>query len=219
MASGALMTGEASPGYIPYPDVANMVARRMPGPRIIAAGREPVDRAYSSYRYNYVHPTMDLLIRGKFPGIDGGKPEEEYEQYLFSFEDMIKAELQVLRECFTPNSTAILKSRLKWGKETWAKDEYARRENMGLPSLVDLDGFCYGKPVKTAKGTVLRRQWTDLVAKYPEKVIDPSNVFLTQAFIGRSLYVFPLEWWYINFRKEDIYFVCTEEYVTRLREN
>jgi hypothetical protein len=202
------MSGEASPGYLPYPDVASMVARRMPGPRIIAAGREPIDRAYSSYRYNYVHPTIDSLRSGKFAGIDGGKPDEEYEKNLFSFEDMVKAELQVLRECFAPNSTAIQKTRRKWGKEAWAKAEYNRRDRNGLPSLVDLDGFCYGKKVN---GTVLRRQWADLAAKYPKKVIEPSTAFLTQSFIGRSLYVFPLEWWYLNFRKEDIYFVCTEE--------
>jgi hypothetical protein len=198
------MTGEASPGYIPYPDVANMVARRMPGPKIIAAGREPIDRAYSSYRYNYVHPTIALLRHGKFAGIAGGKPDEEYEQYLFSFEDMVKAELQVLRECFATNSTAIRQARGKWGKEAWAEVEYNRRDRNGLPSLVDLDGFCYGKKVN---GTVLRRQWAALGAKYPQKVIDPNNAFLTQSFIGRSLYVFPLEWWYLNFRKEDIYFV------------
>jgi hypothetical protein len=202
------MSGEASPGYLPYPDVANMVARRMPGPRIIAAGREPIDRAYSSYRYNYVHPTIDSLRRGKFAGIDGGKSDEEYEKNLFSFEDMIKAELKVLRECFAPNSTAIQKTRRKWGKEGWAKAEYNRRDRDGSPSLVDLDGFCYGKKVN---GTVLRKQWADLAAEYPKKVIEPSNAFLTQSFIGRSLYVFPLEWWYLNFPKEDIYFVCTEE--------
>jgi hypothetical protein len=202
------MTGEASPGYIPYPDVANMVARRMPGPKIIAVGREPIDRAYSSYRYNYVHPTIASLRHGKFAGIGGGRPDEEYEQYLFSFEDMVKAELQVLRECFAVNSTAIRKARGKWGKEAWAEAEYDRRDRNGLPSLVDLDGFCYGKKVN---GTVLRRQWAALGAKYPKKVIDPNNAFLIQSFVGRSLYVFPLEWWYLNFRKEDIYFVCTEE--------
>jgi len=29
--------------------------------------------------------------------------------------------------------------------------------------------------------------------------------------LGRSLYVFPLEWWYLTFPQEDIYFICTEE--------
>lgn len=167
LASGALMTGEASPGYIPYPEVANMVARRLPGPRIIAAGREPLDRAYSSYRYNYVNPTMDLLRKGRISGINGSLPDEEYELYLFSFEDMMKAELVALRECFAPNSTAILEARHKWEKEPWARDEYDRRDREGLPSLIDLDGFCYGQRLNR---TVLRRQWAGIMAKHPEKV-------------------------------------------------
>ena len=43
------------------------------------------------------------------------------------------------------------------------------------------------------------------------KVILDRNLHLTQAFIGRSLYLFPLEWWYTAFPREHIYFVCTEE--------
>ncbi|OEU17032.1 hypothetical protein FRACYDRAFT_269179 [Fragilariopsis cylindrus CCMP1102] len=46
----------------------------------------------------------------------------------------------------------------------------------------------------------------------PNKVLLDKNLHLTQALIGRSLYVFPLEWWYINFKQDgDITFVCTEE--------
>ena len=45
----------------------------------------------------------------------------------------------------------------------------------------------------------------------PDKVILNRNLHLTQAMIGRGLYTFPLEWWYILFKPEDIFFVCTEE--------
>jgi hypothetical protein len=54
-------------------------------------------------------------------------------------------------------------------------------------------------------------QWAELVQQYPHKVIDQRNLHLKQSFIGRSLYVFPLEWYYALFPKKDIYFVCTEE--------
>jgi hypothetical protein len=208
LASGALLTGEASPGYIPYPAVANMVARRLPGPRIIAIGREPIDRAYSSYRYSYVTPTMDALRQGNFSGIKGGKPDEEYEQYLFSFEDMVKAELKVLRECFAPDGHGTTESRKKWIEEPWAREEYERRERENLPPMIDIENVCYGTKVNS---TVLRKQWAELNAKYPEKVIKDENLHLTQSNIGRSLYTLPLEWWYANFPKEEIYFMCTEE--------
>ena len=173
-------------------------------------GREPVDRAYSSYRYNYVHPTVEDLQKGKRRGIKRGQSDEYYEQFLFSFEDMMRAELQTLRECLSaPNDGAAVRgARETWGSQSWAQAEYQRREEQGLPPMVDSDGFCYGEKVSE---TVLRKQWTELVAKHPEKVIMKKNLHLQQSFIGRSLYALPLEWWYTVFDSSDIYFICTEE--------
>jgi hypothetical protein len=45
----------------------------------------------------------------------------------------------------------------------------------------------------------------------PKKIIMTQNAFLTQALIGRSLYVFPLEWWYMQFDPSDVLFMCTED--------
>jgi hypothetical protein len=83
------MTGEASPGYLPYPDVAYMVRQRMPGPRIIAVGREPISRAYSSYRYNYVNPTLETMRAGKVFGVQKSQSDAFYMSFLFSFEGTI----------------------------------------------------------------------------------------------------------------------------------
>lgn len=208
LAAGALMSGEASPGYLPYPDVVIDMKNRMRTPRILAIGRNPIERAFSSYKYNYVTPTIKFLSTGKQDGISRNQPDDFYTQFLYSFEDMLRAELQQLRKCFAPGSEAELATRKRWGKVTWIKEEYARRNATGLPPLIDLDGFCYGSHVND---TVLRPQWTDLVTAQPEKVILDRNLHLTQAFIGRSLYLFPLEWWYTAFDKEHVYFVCTEE--------
>jgi len=181
----------------------------MKTPRILMIGRDPVERAYSSYKYNYVDPTIQYLSKGQHEGIKKGESDEFYHQYLFSFEDMMRAELAVLKECFAPGSTAEKQTRRKWGQQPkWVSNEYARREKAGLPPLIDLDGFCYG-PFVSKK--VIRKQWMNLVAEQPDKVIVNRNVHLTQAFIGRSLYLFPLEWWYAAFPKDHIYFVCTEE--------
>lgn len=218
LASGALMTGEASPGYLPYPDVARLVRQRLPsGPRIIAVGREPVDRAYSSYRYNYVTPTLHAMRHGHVAGVPSGHAGGDafYRPYLFTFEQMIVAELRILRQCLTaPHGAAVAGARKQWGSQLWAVPEYQRRERLGLDPLVDLDGFCYGGPVgnnSNNNNKVLRKQWAELMAQFPEKVILDSNVHLTQAMIGRGLYTFPLEWWYAVYDKSDVYFVCTEE--------
>jgi hypothetical protein len=209
LAAGALMTGEASPGYLPYPDVVIDMAKTMPEPRLLVIGRNPIERSYSSYKYNYVDPHIKYLMTGREEGIPKHQPQEFYEQYLYSFEDFMRSELAILKECFAPGSMAQTATRQMWGAQAeWIQDEYKRRQRDGLPPLLDLDGFCYGGKVNE---TVLRKQWTDMVAKQPEKVIINRNVFLVQALIGRSLYLFPLEWWYAAFDASHIYFVCTEE--------
>jgi hypothetical protein len=210
LSSGALITGEASPGYLPYPDVAAMVQQRLPnGPRIITIGREPIDRAYSSYRYNYASPTIETMRSGIMHGISKNQPDSYYYEFLFSFEDMIIAELEILRECLSiPNGSAVAGAKSTWSKKSWAVKEYDRRNRLELDPLVDLDGHCYGGPVNR---TILRKQWIKLYARYPKKVIPSNNVHLTQAMIGRGLYTFPLEWWYAVFNSSDLYFVCTEE--------
>ena len=96
-----------------------------------------------------------------------------------------------------------------WYKRAWTRNEFDYREKHGLPSLIDLDEVCYGtKPVNK---TVTRIQWASLQMQSPQKFIPRNQAFLIQALVGRSLYVLPLEWWYILFHPEDLIFACTEE--------
>jgi len=209
LSNGGLMTGEASPGYLPYPDVVERTAREMPGTRIINIGRDPLDRSYSSYRYNYVNPALEKLRKGKtsLPDVPRGKSDEYYiETYLYSFEDMMRAELVTLQKCF--GESGIVSTRQKWNSTKWGSAIFDRREKAGLPPLIDLDGQCYGNFINS---TVPKAQWNDLVRTKPGKYLNVPNLHLSQAMIGRSLYVYPLEWWYEIFAKEDIYFLCTEE--------
>lgn len=208
LSAGALLTGEASPGYLPYPDVVIRMKERLPEPRLLAIGRNPIERAHSSYRYNYVDPLLDYLRTGKQKDIEKLKSDEFYASYIFTFEEMMKAELAVLKECFTLGSEGEQLTRNRWGGISWVQEEFQRREKEGLPPLIDLDGFCYGRQVDKK---VYRRQWATLMAEQPKKIILNRNLHLTQAFIGRSLYLFPLEWWYTAFSHEHIYFICTEE--------
>lgn len=48
------ITGEASPGYAQYIQVPARVAKHLPGVRVLYIARDPAERAYSSYYYNYV---------------------------------------------------------------------------------------------------------------------------------------------------------------------
>jgi hypothetical protein len=215
------MTGEASPGYLPYPEVPHMVKKVLPGPKIIVLGRNPLERSYSSYRYNYVVPTLEhLQSKGdKELGIEHHhRPKEYYEQYLYSFEQLMRAELTQLKKCTgdgVSGGFGHAATRSKWYEKKWAKPEFDRRgpqdDNVDAepqPQLVDMDGVCYGGKVSQK---VLRQQWAELKASDPKKVILPTNLHLTQALLGRSLYLFPLEWWYMQFSPEEVYFMCTEE--------
>ena len=67
---------------------------------------------------------------------------------------------------------------------------------------------CYGKQVSK---TIVRKQWQSLQTESPNKFIQSNNAFLIQSLIGRSIYVLPLEWWYIQFSSKDMFFLCTEE--------
>lgn len=208
LGSGALMTGEASPGYLPYPDVVKKVRRLLPGPRIIAIGRHPLERAYSSYKYNYLDPLLNRMKSGKIPGIEKGKPLEYYDKFTFSFEDMVRAEMILLNECLKPNGPGEIATKRAYETETWIESEFERRRRENKPSLVFLDGVCYGERVNN---TIPRKQWIDLMRIYPQKVIEGPNWHLIQSFLGRGIYTLPLEWWYATFPHDQIHFVCTEE--------
>ena len=115
------MTGEASPGYLPYPDVAALAHQSMPRTRIICVGRNPLERAYSSYRYNYVNPAMTMMRNGETKNIKKNQTDHYYMKYVFSFEQMVKAELAVLKECLATGGDGITKAKQKWEKTKWGE--------------------------------------------------------------------------------------------------
>lgn len=208
MAHGALMTGEASPGYLPYPDVVALTKKEMPGTKIICVGRDPLGRSWSSYRYNYVNPALEIMRKGKAPGIARNMSDEYYQKYLYSFEEMLRAELKTIKACLAPGGPGEVGARERWGREPWGRKVFADRKRQGLSPLVDIDGTCYGDFVSKR---VPRIQWQELVDSKPYRFLNVPSLHLAQAMIGRSLYVYPLEWWFAMYPEEDIYFLCTEE--------
>ena len=95
-----------------------------------------------------------------------------------------------------------------YGGQKWAREEFQRRKEAREPPLIDLADHCYGNSVSK---DVPRAQWSDLVRENPEKIIRLPSLHLVESFVGRGLYVLPLEWWYITYPAEDIYLVCNED--------
>lgn len=200
LSSGALMTGEAAPGYLPYPEVAIRTRTMMPGAKILLTIREPLDRAWSSYNYNYFIPGLQHLKTLQ----ENEDKDERYliDKYLFSFEDMVKAELNHLLKCIKPGGDAEEEG-LK--QSYWANDAMDVRKRGNLPAMMDIINGCYG--------TQERRdaQWKDLKLNNPEGLLDLPNIHRLEGMIARGLYAFQAEWWYAAFPREDIHVICSDE--------
>lgn len=207
------MTTEAGPGT----------------PKIITIVRNPLERSWSSYKYNYKKPVIDS-IRKKYDNEEDIDPfmdklqrtdkcytdEWYYEKYVFSFEEMIRAELKLLKECLTPGGRGEVGTREAYGSQDWAAPEFERRQLHGESALISLDASCYGDRISDA---VPRQQWSDLVEEYPDKVINLPNLHVVQSLVGRSLYTLPLEWWYALYPREDLYVMCNEDLLYRSNES
>ena len=169
-----------------------------------------MERAYSSYKYNYVQPALDKIKRKThFKKGEEEQPDKYYiEKYLFSFEELIVAELDVLKKCLKPKGTGEMKTAKTYKKRDHWRPEFERREENGLPGMIAIDEHCYGNQVSSS---VPRRQWEGLIKDFPDKIIKVPNIFLVQSLIGRSLYTLPLEWWYAIYPREDLYLVCNED--------
>jgi len=185
-------------------------------PALIVIARDPLERAYSSYKYSYVVPALTMLRNMRKKGLKKGvglgstalkdQPDAYYANYLFSFEEMMEVELKTLKECLKPGGKAETDAK-KYYNESWAVTEFERRKKEGLPHMVNIQMSCYGHRVSKH---VPREQWKGLVEKYPKKVINMPNLQLVESLIGRGLYTLPLDWYYALYSEKDIHLVCTE---------
>jgi hypothetical protein len=260
LGTGSLMTGEASPGYMPYPSVIEELVNRLSSsswidsasadesnvsgvigverwkahvrslPKIIAIVRNPIERAKSSYKYNYVEPAIEKLrsgsgitVRGK--RIPGKKSDQYYRtHHLFSFEELAYAELGVLKECLKSGGSGELRTYTEFARQSGTLFyESVRRRNSNStsttsdsPPLIYLDDACYDA---TKSKSVPRSQWKELATDHPNKTLALPNLHLIQSIIGRGVYALPLEWWYevfshvddVDKELEQIHVVCTED--------
>lgn len=216
LSSGALITGEASPGYLPEPAVAIRLLKWMtlragngPNaptslPKLITIVRNPLERSWSSYKYNYVTPAIHTLM-SKDKARNRIHSEQYYHQFLFSFEQLIEAELDNLEDCLKTSGRGESSTELMFNSLEEYSHEFKRRKGENLPPLIAIDDVCYGDDEP-------RQQFQDLVKKYPEKILEKvPNMHLVQSLIGRSIYVLPLEFWYAIYPHDLLYVVCNED--------
>lgn len=211
----------------PYPDVAHRLTSWMQTkagngegqapvtPKVITIVRNPLERSWSSYKYNYQQPLIEKLRKDDTKKHTKHSDEWFNENSIFSFEDLIAAELKVLKDCLKPSGKAEKVANSTYGSKFWAIEEISRRETSGLPPMIAIDESCYGGRVSSS---VPRYQWTELAEKYPKKKINVPNLHLVQSLVGRSLYTLPLEWWYAVYPKDSLYLVCSEDLRYRTSE-
>jgi len=117
------VTGEASPGYMVYSEVPGRVRRDLPEVRILLMARDPVERAWSGYKYNY--------LRALAPG---AKP--------IPFDTMVRWEIdRVLEPCMRRARAAAApgaRARIDMSKSCYAKvskKEQFREVYSGEPDM------------------------------------------------------------------------------------
>ncbi|MGH3115861.1 MAG: sulfotransferase domain-containing protein [Gaiellales bacterium] len=76
-----VVTGEASPYYMSHPSAPARIARALPGARLIAVLRDPVERAWSHYRYSVQHGFEHLPVAEAFDA-EPARLEGEVERLL-----------------------------------------------------------------------------------------------------------------------------------------
>jgi hypothetical protein len=235
-------------------------------PKIITIVRNPLERSYSSYNYNYIQPNLAKIKKGVMKAVEqsqrkfhkfhkghsksdndsGGirhhlqrrrmdlhhanrndndemietiisknmTDEKIIDTFFFSFNDLIQAELKLLKKCLKKGGDAESGAKHLYGHKAWAKRLFTERmehDNKTMhtkPPLMTLDESCYGG---TVSSTVPRIQWKKLVELHPKKMINVQNLHLVQSMVGRSLYSLPLEWWYELYPKKDLFLVCNED--------
>lgn len=155
---------------------------------------------------------FDQHLRNKKRRIENTQLNTLKKKKLFTFEELVSAELKVLKKCLKPGGRAETGAQEKYGSKPWFQRDHKIRKEHGLPPLRDMEAECYGHKVSSK---VPRKQWEQLIDENPDKILKLPNLQLVESIVGRGLYVLPLEWWYVIFGKENIFVVCSED----LRKN
>ena len=161
--NGAAAVGEASPIYLECPQAADRIGAAIPGVRIIASLRQPVERAYSDYLMHLRHrgeqfdPARDLSASAPWAAPDSrwmqvsryhGQLERYYQAFPRSqirvvlFDDLRQNALQLVQDVF----------RFVGVDSQFAPDFDTPHAQGGLPASRMLEGLLTNRAV----GSVIR---------------------------------------------------------------
>lgn len=181
------VTGEASPGYAQYAQVPMRVARHLNGVRILVIARDPAERAYSSYHYNYKE-----LARVPLP-----------------FETLIEAEIAFLEQFFRDGATRTCGENVC---RDLSNDCYGARTADAQAGQVARRYACerakrrFPKDVHAQNTAATAARRTAISSSLPR-----ANAHLWRQLVGRGLYAANLDWWYASHAAEDILLLCSED--------
>ena len=211
------VTGEASPGYIVYSRVPALVLSATPQARIIALVREPIDRLWSSYHYNYLDvlqasrsrdaARLGVQWNGEHRKRSGGLDVKA------DAEHFVGVEIAMLKECFDAHGYSPRRGTGPRGVAGNKGD--ATEVESPRSKLLDVTETCINSvPLPEHLGRI-RKAVVD--ASLPSLSISPGDVqfpsansHLYRQFVTRGLYSIMLEHWFAIFPGDQIAVVCTE---------
>ena len=119
------ITGEASPYYLDHPLAPFRIARALPGVRLIAVLRDPVERAWSHYRSSVdkgledlpIHEALDrepARLAGEVERLaeGDGYDSRPYRHHGYTTRGLYADRLQAIYELFPPERVVILQSEM-----------------------------------------------------------------------------------------------------------
>ena len=204
LGSGGRVTGEASPGYLPSSESASRTGEHLKGVRIIVLVRDPVERAYSSYKYNYVNAILgDVRARGVRSrrrrrereakvGIDGhmeainAELEEVDKRRLVTFEEFVDAEMDYIRKCMQGRG--------------------GEREGVMERCFEGRDGEDPSEQWKSIPKTLVDERGVRI-----DRIFDTNGNHLVRSMLARGMYSSQVDVWRRHHREENVHVMCTSD--------
>jgi hypothetical protein len=200
------ISGESTPGYLVYSKVSRRLADLLPTARIIVVLRDPVERAWSAYRYHYARQAEEA--RNSMSSV-------------ISFDDFVAMEMSHLEACLGSEYPTDGDPSLGRGMDLHGECYTMTLEEQLQPAVIkwhqahnslpaadsdsDSDGTSGGEPSAT-------RRRVSCLGDCRVMLSPPgSNMLCARSLLGRGLYAQSLHRYYIDRGPDSIHVVCTED--------
>lgn len=180
---GTVLTFEATPDYLFYPDAARRAAALLPNARLIVLLRNPVDRAYSQYHMTVRWGVETLSFKeavqreGERLRVDTERMREDphyvgynFHYYSYLARGLYDEQLERWMACFPRNHILAIRS-----EDYFRQPETALR---GVEEFLQIPAQAPKAPPRASQHTYapmdlgLRRELTELFAPHNRRLID-----------------------------------------------